>query len=330
VTPPPVDTVTFGSPPRPRRRWSGVGALIVVGALIAVLAQAQGGDGAGTGTASPSPAGGTPPPPGSGAPCAASIADRAAGPAALTLGEAVPAGGAGQSCDGTAVAEGPWTVVVRATGGSLGQRGAVVTYPAEAPIAGRVVDVGSVKGVFARGTVVWPVASGYARVRGDLVEPTLIAIAAGTTVDTGRPVVVPPPGHSVIYSASYRPTIVRQIRYGTADLGEQAALGSGLTYTGIIDGGGFEDWLYAVPTRDGGLVRGRRALVSAVLGGNATLAWEAAPGLVAFIGYSGAALDDNAVAALRRLAARSRLLTEAEWTATAPRTVNGRNDIGTV
>jgi hypothetical protein len=323
-----LDVVSFGD--RPRRRPSRRVVTSILLAVVAIVSASVLVGHDGQEAAPPAPSGSTRPPSTPGPPCAASIADRPTGPAALVLGSADPAGHTLQSCDGTAAVDGPWTVVVRAVGGSLGQRGAVVTFPAEGPGFGRRVDIGGAAGTVGGGVVTWPVAGKHARVRGDLIEPTLLAIAAGTTVVAGRPVVTPPSGLMVVFSGTYRPTIVRQIRYGTAELGEQAELGSGLTYTGVVDGGGFEDWLYAVPTRDGGLVRGRHAIVSAVLGGNATLAWEAAPGVVAFIGYSGAELDDGAVAALRRLAARSRLLTEAEWTASTPQTVNQRNDIGTV
>jgi hypothetical protein len=73
----------------------------------------------------------------------------------------------------------------------------------------------------------------------------------------------------------------------------------------MTSGGGFEDQIYAVHTDTGGLVNGKPAVVSSVFGGNGTLAWEPTPGLVAYVGYSGAPLDDKAITALQRLAARA-------------------------
>jgi hypothetical protein len=70
------------------------------------------------------------------------------------------------------------------------------------------------------------------------------------------------------------------------------------------------------------------AVVSSVFGGNATLAWEAAPGRIAYVGYSGALHDDDATAALRRLAGRARLLTGAQWQALGPQAVEQVNDPG--
>jgi hypothetical protein len=201
----------------------------------------------------------------------------------------------------------------------------VLTFPVEAPAAGRTVKVGRVAGTAGNGVVSWPLAGAYARVRGDLSEAVLIAIADGTTVTSGRPVVSPPAGHVVVSTGTYRPAVVRDARYGSAELGEQAALGAGLTYARVADGGGIEDLLYAEHAADGGLVGGVPAVVSTVLGGNAALAWEPAPGVVAHVGYSGAALDDDALAALHRLAERSRVLTAAQWRATGPQTINQIN-----
>jgi hypothetical protein len=147
-------------------------------------------------------------------------------------------------------------------------------------------------------------------------------------VFTGRPIVYPPAGYTVVSTGSYRPPTIHEVRYSSAAVGEQAALGNGLTYTGVTSGGGFEDQLYAVHADSGGLVNGRPAVLSRVLGGNATLAWEPVPGVVAYIGYSGSPLDDNAVAALRRLAGQARSLTAAEWWATNPQTVDQINEPG--
>jgi len=232
-----------------------------------------------------------------------------------------------ERCDRTAV-DGPWTVVVRRPDGSFGKHGAIVTFPVGAPTAARCVDVDGVIGKAESGMVTWPVAGAYARIRGDLGEAELIAIAARTTVVTGRPAVDPPVGYAVVSTGPYRPPTIHEARYSSAVVGATAALGDGLTYTGVTSGGGFEDQLYAVHTDNGGLVNGRPAVVSPVFGGNATLAWEPAPGVVAYVGYSGSPLDDNAIAALQRLAGQARALTGTEWQATHPQTIDQINEPG--
>ncbi|MBC9723845.1 hypothetical protein [Streptomyces sp. TRM68367] len=68
--------------------------------------------------------------------------------------------------------------------------------------------------------------------------------------------------------------------------------------------------------------------VTSELGGNGVLAWEPTPGVVAYVGYSGASLDRGAVAGLHRLAERTRLLSAQEWQATGPSTVDQVNDFG--
>lgn len=236
-------------------------------------------------------------------------------------------GSALDRCDRTAV-DGPWTVVVRRPGGSLGRQGAVVTFPVEPPRAGRGVAVGGVTGTAENGMVTWPVAQNHARIRGDLSEADLIAIAVRTTVIGGHPSVDPPAGFTVVASGPYRPPTIHELRYGSAAVGERATLGNGMTYTGVTSGGGFEDQLYAMPTRDGGPVNGRPTVVSSVFGGSATLAWEPRPGLVAYVGYSGSEPDDAAIAALHRLAGQTRALNNSEWQATNPQTVDQTNEPG--
>jgi hypothetical protein len=231
-----------------------------------------------------------------------------------------------ERCDRTAV-DGPWTVVVRRPEGSLGRHGAVVTFPVAAPAPGRGVPVGGVPGTAGSGEITWPVAGAYARIRGDLDEATLIAIAARTTVAAGRPVVDPPAPHAVVSSGPYRAPAVHEVGYGSAEVGERAALGGGWIHTGITSGGGFEDRLFAARCVSGGAVHGRPSVVSGIRGGDGMLAWEPAPGLVALVGYGyGEQLDDDAVAALRRVAARTRPITGTEWQATGPVVVHQRND----
>jgi hypothetical protein len=249
-------------------------------------------------------------------------------PAGLIIDCAGARGSSLERRDRTA-GKGPWTVVVRRLDGSLGRHGAVVTFPVAAPPApARRVDVGGTAGTAGPGMVTWPVAGTFARVRGDLPESELVAIGAGTTVVAGRPAVKAPAGYAVAAAGPYRSPTIHETRYGTADVGEQGALGNGLTYTGVAGGGGFEDQLYAVHTSAGGQVGGRRAVLSSVFGGNGALAWEPAPGVVAYVGYSGASLSDEAVSALRRLAGRARAIGDRQWRASGPHTVDQSNEPG--
>ncbi|WP_162931207.1 hypothetical protein [Streptomyces sporangiiformans] len=50
--------------------------------------------------------------------------------------------------------------------------------------------------------------------------------------------------------------------------------------------------------------------------------------MVAYVGYSGALLDDGAVAVLRRLAERTRLVSAQQWEATRPTTLDQVSDFG--
>ncbi len=317
-----ADIISFG-PDRPPRRMSrrlrmaAVAALLMTAAGVALVAALRDDREPPRVTSTPSACPSTAfttTPAGSGS------------PAGLIVDHACARGAGLLRRDRAAAADGPWTVVVRRPDGSLGRGGAVVTFPVtDLPAelrgrAGRVVEPGA---------VTWAVAGAYARVRGDLTEAQLTAIAAGTTIADRRPRVRPPAGLAVVSAGPYRSPAVHEIRYGTHVLGEQDALGHGLTYTGIAGGGGLEDQLYAVDTdSDGGLVGGRPAVVTAELGGNAAIAWEPAPGLVAYIGYSGAQLTDEATAALLRLAGRARLLTTEQWQGFSPVTVDQTNPPG--
>jgi hypothetical protein len=76
-----------------------------------------------------------------------------------------------------------------------------------------------------------------------------------------------------------------------------------------------------------GPVRGRPAVLTSVFGGNGALAWEPAPGTVAYVGYSGAEMDDATTTALRCLARRSRFLTAPGWRATHPQIIDQVNKL---
>ncbi|MEH0541746.1 hypothetical protein QA802_01215 [Streptomyces sp. B21-105] len=225
---------------------------------------------------------------------------------------------------------GPWTVVLRRSdgSGSLGRHGAVVTFPVAAPSAGRPVRVGGVSGRASAREITWPVEGSYARVRGDLPRSELIAVAAATRVASGRPRVVAPRGLSVTATDTLWPAHMNETRYSSRATGETDELSGGLTFTGVARCGGFEDALYATGVRAAGTVHGRPAVLTSAFGGNGALAWEPAPGVVAYVGYSGAQLDQGAVDALRRLAERTRLLSPGQWRATGPWTSDQTNDLG--
>ncbi|WP_159104154.1 hypothetical protein [Streptomyces sp. CdTB01] len=223
---------------------------------------------------------------------------------------------------------GPWTVTVRRSDSSLARNGAVVTFPVPKPRVGRQIRIGGISGWDLGGEIVWPLAGSYARVRGDLTRSQLVGIATATTVTSGRPEVRAPSGFSVVSTGAARPHVVREARYGSGEVGEAGELSSGLTFTGVARCGGIEDRLYAVDTQPAGTVHGKPAVVTSGITGNAVLAWEPEPGLAAYVGYSGAALDRGAVAALHRLAEPTRLLSPQQWEDTGPTTLDQVNDFG--
>ncbi|MFF4728729.1 hypothetical protein ACFY3M_25910 [Streptomyces mirabilis] len=124
------------------------------------------------------------------------------------------------------------------------------------------------------------------------------------------------------------PRYIREARYGSDEVGEDDELSLGLTYTGVARCGGIEDRLYAADAQASGTVHGRPAVVTSALGGSGVLAWEPEPGLVAYVGYSGAPLDGGAVATLHQIAERTRLLSTEQWQATHSQTNNQTNDFG--
>ena len=280
---------------RRRTRLSGVGAcvLLVVGAIIGALVVHHG---------DPRPA--------TNSPVVITIG-------AISIG-AVPAGSTLERYDAGA-AEGPWSIVVRRSDGSFGLHSALVVFPVAEPKALAIpVDVGGRTGFSGRRTVVWPIGGQWARIRGDLDPAQLIEIAAAVRVVDGRPAVGSIASFTVGPLLTYRPSSIDEIRYGSTNLGEAGALGNGLAYTGVLSGGVFEDQVFETNGRTGLTVNGRPAVVSSVNGGNGTLAWEPTPGVVAYVGYSGASMNDSAVAALVRLANRTTAVSAGEWRATRP------------
>lgn len=127
------------------------------------------------------------------------------------------------------------------------------------------------------------------------------------------------PGYVTACRSAYGPPrarlpLVHEIRYDDGNLG--------LTYTGVTAGGGFEDALYGVDVTPVATVNGSPAVASTVLGGNGTVAWEPAPGLVAYVGWSGA--TTSAV----RLAEQSHSITAEQWLALTPQLVDQPNILG--
>jgi hypothetical protein len=247
--------------------------------------------------------------------------------AAVVLGE-VPQFAALERADGTA-AQGPWSLVVRRRDGSLGRHGSVITYPVPPPAWGHPVRVGRAIGTAVAGGFVWPLAGKYARIRSDLPPPEVVRLALATTVVSAVPAVHPVSGYWIALPAPYRSGSIHEIRYHASQLGSAAAGLDGLIYTGLLTaGGGFEDRLYARSAPDAGLVHGRPAVATVTIGGNGVVAWEVAPGTIAYLGYSGAEFGPQTVGVLRQLAGRSRALCGRHWRASSPQRTEQRNDFG--
>lgn len=334
-----TDVISFGpqEPDGPRRlpRWAvpagvvGVVAVVVAG-LVSVSLNGRPDDEPPTGAATPTTTAPAPPAPPTGPACLPVGWGQQPPPVNPLAGlhlDGTPVRGGLDRCDRT-VADGAWTVVVRRPDGSFGRRGAVVTFPAEPSVGGRSVVVRGVTGSALPGSVTWPVAGRHARVRGDLGEADLVAVAAATRVEAGRPVVEAPAGLVVVTAGPYRSPTVHEARYGSGSVGEGAALGNGLTYTAVASGGAYEDRVYASTVRDGPPVHGRPTLLSDLFGGSGAIAWEPAPGLVAFVGYSGSLFDDGSAAALHRLALRARPMTAEQWRAAGATVLDQTNAPG--
>lgn len=325
-----MSDVLSGGPERPPwkpPRWLIVSAVaaMAIAALVAslIVANGEGTPRSAAPRSSPSPSSPSSSPFPDGSDASAARDDT---PGLVIMGVALEQGSLNRH-DRTANA-GPWTVTVRRPDGSLARDSSVVTFPVPKPRSGRPIRIGGAAGWERDGEIVWSLAGSYARVRGDLPRSQLVAVATATTVASGRPEVRAPSGFSVVSTGSTRTHVLREARYGSDEVGESQELSSGLTFTGVTRCGGIEDWLYTVDTRPAGTVRGKPAVVSSGLGGNAVLAWEPEPGIVAYVGYSGAALGDGAVAALRRIAERTRLLSPEQWQNTRPSTLDQVNDFG--
>ena len=90
---------------------------------------------------------------------------------------------------------------MRRSDGSFGQHGAVVTWPVEVTEAAQSDHALS-----------WVLAGKTARIQGDLPHANLVAIAAGTTLVSGRPVVTAPTGFGVVSTGLSEAPLVHELR----------------------------------------------------------------------------------------------------------------------
>jgi hypothetical protein len=220
-------------------------------------------------------------------------------------------------------------VVVRRFDGQLGAGSAVITYP----VAADQQADGTVHTLSSSGTTLSTLVAsrpgGRILVRSASLDADKVtAIANATRIVDGQPIVSLPESMTefvVIARGTARPAAIHETRYGCDALGEAGALG-GLCYTGLTTSPGFENALYSRGYQPGPLVQGHPSVVSTVGGGNATLAWEPQPGLIAYVGYSGSALASEQFDALVRLADRSTLTSPAQWAASLTQVVTQTND----
>ena len=307
-----------------------LGGLVALGAVVtAVVVQTGGGPEAPQAKSSASP---SPTATGSPAPLCPDTQSPWPWPAnavAMVMPWAAPGyGGTIERRDVTATA-GAWTVLLRAADGGFAEHGAVVTFPVARPGAQESGSAWSTptSGTAGPGAATWPLAGSFGRVRGELTADELVAVVDGTTVVDGRPVVRPPKGWKVVATVPYRPPVVREARYAALRLGQAGADLGGLVFTGVARTGALDDWIYATGTDATRTVRGYPAVVTSVLGGNGALAWEPAPGTVAYVGYSGSLVSPAAIDALQCLAERATPITVSDWQATGPQAIRGSNDV---
>ncbi|MGH3098255.1 MAG: hypothetical protein ACRDMV_19910 [Streptosporangiales bacterium] len=310
---------------RPPRWLGGVGIVVVVAAVVAALALRAGGGG--DAEQSPVASGSSMSATGT----VAAVPSPTVDPnqtAAVMLSRRSAFGHTLDQRDHDAT-KGPWAAIVRRDDGSLGRHGAVVTYPVSPQRGTQRVAVGDAAGTAFPDAVVWPLHGHYARIRGDLGREDLIRIAAATRVVHGRPWVRAPDGYTIVFQPEpYRSPHVREAQYGPAEL-IAAGKVNGVVYTALARGAAFEDRLYAASgsePRVSGSVRGHPAVLSSVGGGNATLAWESAPGVVAYVGYSGTMPERGEGAMLHGLADRTLPLSIDQWRATHPAHVTATNN----
>jgi hypothetical protein len=210
--------------------------------------------------------------------------------------------------------KGPWSVVIRATGGHLGVRSAVVAFPVDLTGSG-VRSARPQGGVWnpRLQKLTWPLGGSHAQIVGDLGQKVLEDLAARVSVEGGKPQFPQLTGYAANAVIPFDPPLVHEMRYSTDDLGEAGIRGSGLIFTGVTRGGSFETSIFEAHAKPAGIVRGKPAVFSEVPSGNGALAWESAPGEVTYLGTEGIATRANAIDTLRGLANNGRLLTPVQW-----------------
>jgi hypothetical protein len=225
----------------------------------------------------------------------------------------------------TDAAGSPDAVVVRRKGFSLGMHSVVISTP---PPAGAKTfsNVDSTLGV-QPSVLVADRPGGRVMLKSTLVSMAeLKKIAEAIRVENDKVVIESDDdmsAYDVISGDSLAPASIRESRYGCDSVGEKETLVS-LCYTGLTTLPGFESALLDEGFTPGPLIGQAPSVLSKVGGGNATLAWELAPGIVAYVGYSGSPNGDE-VAALKRLAMVANPLTETQWLATTPQVVEQNN-----
>lgn len=234
---------------------------------------------------------------------------------ALALGDTFTTPGwSVEQWDCAVLKQGPWSIVIRATDGHFGVKGAVVAFPVnDAESGAPVATPPGGRWNSTAHTLIFPLGSSYAQIVGDLGQSTLENLAARVTEVAGRPRFAALDGFAVVATTTYRSPVVHEMRYSATELGQKSTLGDGLVFTGVTWAASFETLAFESHAEPAGFVRGKPAVYSSALGGSGTLAWESAPGQVSYVGYSGGPSSPSVIDHLRALADQGRMLTPTQW-----------------
>jgi hypothetical protein len=240
----------------------------------------------------------------------------------LVLGDPPPVSGWSLERYDCNAPSGPWSLVIRSTGGRFGVDGAVVTFPVRGSSTGQpLTKPPGARWYPALARLVWPLGGSYAQIVGDQERSTLADLAMRITVEAGKPHLKSPEslttqhGFVAAMTIPYASALVHEMRYRASDLRQETKFGDANLYTGVLTGAAVESEAYQVHARAAGLVRGRPAIYVAVPGSHRTLAWEPVPGEVMYIGVSGAETTSTRVTieALRALADTGKAVTATQW-----------------
>ncbi|NMM35128.1 MAG: hypothetical protein HHJ13_14240 [Phycicoccus sp.] len=224
-------------------------------------------------------------------------------------------------CD--ALTLGPWSVVIRAPDGRFGVRSAVVTFPlfwwigdSDAPVTRPKGGIWSANAQ----RLVWPLADSYAQIVGDLGQEQLVDLAILVRIKGGKPNLLNLDGLETEPTTTFGSPVNHEMQYRAGQLGQDATLGGGQVWVGVMTGASFESQALGTHAKPAGIVRGKPAIycTGGVPGwgsGQSTgnLVWESAPDEVSYIGFSGSATKETAIKTLRALADTGKTLTPAEW-----------------